>query len=290
MPEFRMELKRALTNRWFLFSAAIMLLVAIVAAIINVCDYLHFEEIYLKYHFENKYTYISSYSSYASWIAIDHIPATVELFFVLAPLTVTLGYAWSFASDRQSGYMEQLVTRTSRFRYYRAKYAATFISGGLLIAVPLIVNFIICACYIPSYAPDPFDAMYIPISKTELFGELFYAQPMIYVLVRTLVDFCLCGLWSVSVLALSTLIHNRIALIALPYLFLLLVKHVGQNFYIAMRTNGFERFGCSITLFDQLRGAPDAFFCPGWVTLLCALGMLIASVAIPCFVRKRDVL
>lgn len=290
MPEFRLEFRRALANRWFFFAIASLGCISIVAGAINVSNYLHLEDIYLNQHFENRYTYLSSYSSYTEWIAVDHIPAAVELFFVLAPLMVTLGYAWSFASDCQSGYIEQIVPRSSRFRYYRAKYAATFLSACLTIALPLIVNFLICACFIPSRTPDPFDARYISISQTELFGPLFYSMPQAYVMLRIIVDAILCGLWAVTILALSTLVHNRVALISLPYIFLLLLKHMGQNFYVFMRNNGFNQFGCSITLFDQLRGAPDAFFCPGWVTLLCACAMAAFSLIIPYCVRNRDIL
>lgn len=290
MREIYLECRRSLTNRWFAFSLALLFGVAVIAALGNVSDYIHTIDTYLTYHFENRYTYLSSYSSYTAWIAVDHIPMAVELFFVLAPLMVTLGYAWSLASDFQSGYIEQLVTRTSRFRYYRAKYTATFVSGALIIMLPLVVNFLICACFIPSYTPDPFDAMYIPIGQTELFGSLFYSIPLAYVVLRTITDGILCGLWAVVVLALSTILHNRVALIAIPYIFLLLLKHIGQNFYIFMRASGFDGFGCSITLFDQLRGAPDAFFCPWWATLTCAGMMLVLSLTIPFCIRRRDIL
>ena len=290
MPELALECKRALGNRWFIFALALSVSIAVVGAVINVASYLQLEDIFLACHFEDRYTYLSSYSSFTKWIASDHVSAAVELFFVLIPLLVAIGYSWSFASDWQSGYIEQLLCRTLRQRYYFAKYAATFASGCLIVTIPLVINFLICACFIPSYMPDPFDARYIPISQTELFGTLFYSAPQVYVVLRIVVDGTLCGLWAVAILALSCIMRNRVALIALPYIMLLLLKHVGQCFYVFMRNNGFEHFGFSVTLFDQLRAQPDAFFCPWWATLLCACAMLAFSIVVPLCTRKRDVL
>ena len=54
---------------------------------------------------------------------------------------------------------------------------------------------------------------------------------------------------------------NRIALICVPYIALLLIKHVGENIYVAMRLRGYEHFGMSITLFDQLKSSGDSFYC-----------------------------
>ena len=92
------------------------------------------------------------------------------------------------------------------------------------------------------------------------------------------------------VLGFSTLTTNRIALVCLPYIALLLVKHVGESFYVMMRQRGYERFGSSITLFDQLKSTGDSFFCYWWVTLICALIMLGLSLGIPYLRRRMDIL
>lgn len=171
-----------------------------------------------------------------------------------------------------------------------ARYLATFLAGGTLIAVPLACNFILCACFIPSYAPDVFDRMHIPMRTSELFGDLFYSTPVLCVILRTGADFILCGARSAVVLGLSCIVRNRIALIAAPYIFLLLTKHVGQQVYIALRNSGFEHFGYNIALFDQLRGAPDAFFCPGLVAGICLAVMIAVSVVLPMLTSQQDIL
>lgn len=290
MPTLHLELKRAFGNRWFLISGILMMVISLIAAIMTITAGLHEYQVFSLSHVGNQYTFLSCNSSYTQWVAIDHITSAVELFFLVAPLLVTMGYAWSLASDCTSGYIEQLAIRTTRARLYAARYLATFLTGGSLIAVPLAFNFVLCACFMPSYTPDVFDQMYIPMRTSELFGDVFYNAPMVYVILRILVDFILCGAWSVVVLALSTIIRNRVALITLPFIALLAIKHISQQIYIALRVNGFEGFGYSITLFDQLRGAPDAFYCPGWVTGLCLVLMLSISLALPLCSRKRDLL
>ena len=100
----------------------------------------------------------------------------------------------------------------------------------------------------------------------------------------------LCGLWGAMVLGFSTLSTNRIALICVPYIALLLIKHVGENIYVAMRLRGYEHFGMSITLFDQLKSSGDSFYCYWWATFACGLLMLTLSLVIPYLRRRADIL
>lgn len=247
-------------------------------------------------YLETSYWYLSTFSSYNSWIAVNHLDSATELFFVLIPFVVLMGYSWSLASDFKSGYIEQLTTRASRKQCYSARFIATFLSAGTLVAAPPLVNFLLLALFLPSWTPSIVDQFYTGIggaydlSNNAVLTALFYTNPVLFVLARTGLDFVLCGLWATLVLSLSLFVRNRVVLVVVPYVSLLLLKHLGQWVYIILRTNGYDGFGYSITLFDQLRASPDGFFCPGWVTLFCAAIMFVIAVALPAIARKKDIL
>ena len=208
-----------------------------------------------------------------------------ELFFFLAPLLVALAYSWSLQEETKCGYTNIMLTRVSRETYMSAKYVATFIAGGVVVAVPLLFSLVLTACQLPAYMPDVVDEMYIFMNFTAMLGELFWSHPLLYMFARIGVDFVFAGIWACFVLALSMLIRNRVALIAIPFLGLIVIKTVSGNIYGA-----FGILGPQLTLLDQLRGCSLAVLNYTWVTLL-EMGLLFAvTLALPYCLRKRDVL
>lgn len=290
MNLFRAELRRALRGIWFKGAMLLLVGLAVAAAAYQANIYINNWEWIIRDYANEGYYFHTAYSCFNIWMPVHDISDATSLFFALLPLLVVMAYAWSFAADVHSGYVAQLATRVSRPRLFAARYGAVFISAGLLAIVPLIVNLAVLACFLPAYTPSVVDSMYIGISEKDVFHPFFYTMPLLYVALRLALNFVLCGLWAAMVLGISTLTTNRIALICVPYIVLLLVKHVGENIYVMMRLNGYERFGMSITLFDQLKGTPDNFYCYWWATLICALLMLAVSVGIPYLRRKADIL
>lgn len=290
MRLFRSDLRRALHSLWFLGSMLLLIVLAVVAAVYEINIYVNNWEWVIREFSNEGYYFHTIYSCFNMWLPMHAGSDAASLFFTLLPLFCIMGYAWSFAADVHSGYIAQLATRVPRTRLFKARYGAVFTNAGLLAVVPLVVNFVVLACFFPAYTPSVVDRMYIGLGPNDIFSSIFFTVPPLYILLRCVLNFVLCGLWAVMVLAFSTLTTNRIALVCVPYIVLLLVKHVGENIYVAMRLNGYEHFGMSITLFDQLKATPDNFYCYWWATLACALLMLAVSVAVPYLRRKADIL
>ncbi len=292
----RIEMRRALTNRWFVLSLVTLTIMAMVSAVVGIVNVTSRLDVVVYPYLDTSYWYVTSYSSYRYWIAVNRMSAPIEAFFALAPLLVLMGYSWSAASDHKSGYCEQLLARSGKTSWYTARYLAVFASGGLLVSISLLVNFLLLALFIPSWQPSVVDMFYMGVSSAAdksddaLFTDVLFANAPLYVVAKIALDFALCGAWCVCVLAISLVVRNRVALIVVPYLALLLVKHLGQRLYVVMRSNGAVGFGRSFTLFDQLRASPDGFYCPGWLTLACLAAMIVFSIALPCLCRRRDVL
>lgn len=290
MQLLRTELRRALRGPWFIGSLLILTILAIAGAVYEISLYVDNWERIIKEFSNESYYYHAIYSCFNMWLPMRGISDAASLFFVLLPLLALMGYAWSLAADARSGYITQLATKVSRTRLYMARYGAVFTSAGLLAVIPLLVNFIILACFFPAYIPSVVDRMYIALAPTDVFSSIFFTKPLLYVVLRCALNYILCGLWAVMVLGFSTLTTNRIALICLPYIILLVIKHVGENIYAMMRLRGYEHFGMSITLFDQLKSGGDSFYCYWWATLICALLMLALSLLIPFMRRRADIL
>ncbi len=290
MRLLRNDLRRALRGPWFLGSMLVLVVLAVAAAAYEINVYVNNWEWIIREYADESYYYHTVYSCFNKWLPMRGGVDVAQLFFTLLPLLAVMGYAWSLAADVRSGYVAQIATRVSRARLYAARYGAVFVSAGLLAVVPLVVNFAILACFFPAYTPNPVDRMYISLAPTDMFATVFFEAPALYIVLRCCLNFVLCGLWAALVLAFSTVSANRVALTCLPYIALLLVKHLGENLYVMMRLRGYEDFGTSITLFDQLKSSGDLFYCHWWVTLICAAVMLALSVAVPILRRRADVL
>lgn len=74
-----------------------------------------------------------------------------------------------------------MTLKKGQMRYYFAKYIVTFTSGFLLAAIPLLINVIITACYIPAYTDERVDSILSSISTAsgkEI--EIKLPYPLIY--------------------------------------------------------------------------------------------------------------
>ena len=72
--------------------------------------------------------------------------------------------------------MRQMLVRAGEKSYLTAKFLATFIAGGLVMVVPLIINFMLTAMLIPAITPVPtYDTMYGDFWQFSIFQPVLYA-------------------------------------------------------------------------------------------------------------------
>ncbi len=151
------------------------------------------------------------------------------LFYMLLPLLAGLAYGWSFSAERKSGYVAQMVSRsTKKSQYFLAKYIATFLAGGAVVAIPLVLNFLAVACFIPAYTPDSFYQIYY-FMNTHFLRGLFFNAPLLFVCCIILLDFIFAGLLAAACVALAFFVKNKFAVILLPFLGVLAVQYLQDN-------------------------------------------------------------
>ena len=283
-PLYRLELGRAFGNRLFTVCLVLGLGVAVVAAVESVIGYYaDLDQVmpYIESSFMNQF----AHSAFTLWMPTAVMRSVPNLFFFIAPLLAALAYAWSWRSDMRSGYAASLLVRVSRAQWYRAKATATFVAGGAVVCIPLLVHLVIILCCVPAYTPDITDVVYTGLWRKVFLSEVLYTCPPLYVALRFGLDFVLAGLWATTVLALSHLIRNRVAIVTLPYIGLVIIKYVSEALYAMTGT----QLG-ALTILDHLKARGDQFYYD-WPPVLVGVTIMIAiSVAIPALTRKHDVL
>lgn len=158
------------------------------------------------------------------WIGMDFSTWCATAFFFLLPLLAVLPYGSSLHREYKSGYLNLITPQISQKRYFAAKFLASFLSGGAVIVLPMIVNVIFVACTVPMRLPSVLEVIYNGVYGFGLWAEVFYTHPVLYILLYLLLDFLFSGAIATIPMALYKL-KNRGLVLILPFL-TLMVFHI----------------------------------------------------------------
>ncbi len=278
----RIELRKAFKNKWFCIAVGIGCALALASAIGGALTEFKAQSAGLR-SIDVTYMALAPLSLYKFWIVTDYLQPATDLYFLLLPLLAVLPYSWSLASELKSGSAKNTLTRTTRLRYFGAKYLAAFLAGASAAAIPIILNFIVCACIMPAYMPDIYDAVFIGIGDQHLWSEIYYSVPLLYCLLFTILNFIFGGLWATAIMSLSFLVKNRVALLIGPYLALVFFKFFEERVFTLNNHYG-------LTPFTYLRGTGSAFFANGSVILFEFAALFLIAVVLIAINRQRDML
>ena len=192
-----------------------------------------------------------SFSLYNTWIgSITGDLFFTVIFYYILPLAACLPFSLSLLDEIKSGYLRQMAIKKGQVRYYLAKYIVTFVSGFLLAVIPLVINILITACYLPAYTPDPLDQIYSSQYFGRYLASVFYSKPLLFVVIFTILPGVFCGLWADLVMSLSLFVHNKFAVVIIPYIALFFEN----SFFEALFSN---RTALDLYPFYFLRGNSD---------------------------------
>ena len=196
------------------------------------------------------------------------------LFFTLLPVCAVLPYASAFHQERKAGYLRIMLPQCGRKPYFLAKTLAVFLTGAVVVVLPLLMNFLAVSAFVPATAPQVNYSFYNYVLFGDLWADLFFDQPLLYVLLYILLDGLFGGLLALFAFALSFLIPNRVVILVLPLLLLL-----GLDYLSTMAAGFWSSTPMTISLLDLLRAAHDAT-ARGWVVALEAGILAVFSGAI----------
>ena len=152
-----------------------------------------------------------------SWMGMEGYSLQSYLYWLLIPLLAVLPFASSFFTDWKSGYIKNIYIRSRRGHYLTAKFLAVFISGGLAVVIPLLVNLGLTALMMPALLPQLAENTY-PIIEPSMWSSLFLYHPFLYTFAYLAIDFIFAGLIATLSLAVSFFAENRFVILLCPFL------------------------------------------------------------------------
>lgn len=158
----------------------------------------------------------SGFSVFISWITLHPTGLGSNLFYFLLPVLAALPFGWSYSQDRKTGYFAQAITRMGKRNYFVAKYLAIFTSGGLAVTVPIIVDLLVCAMFLPDRVIRVND-MFLPILNYSFAGTLFYANRWCYALLWCVLTFLWGGAFSCMCFLPGTRLRLSVLIILTPF-------------------------------------------------------------------------
>lgn len=217
---FKEEFSRAIRSRGMFLA----LVIGCAISMINVIQYqIPTYQNNLAIDFE-KFPIIYPFSVSDTWLAGNTANLESFVYFLILPILAVLPFGTSYFEDKQSGYLKGIYVRTNRKKYLSAKYTATFLTGGCAVVIPLILNLLCCIVLIPNLIA----ASALPhngIHAANVFYELYFSYPMLYILIFLFIDFILGGIFACAALACSFLSDYKVIVAICPF-FIQLVIHV----------------------------------------------------------------
>lgn len=223
----KIELRKAINNKFFITTLIIASLFALLSAWYMIDSYFYQQKLNQMYGSGNPMT--QGTSLFNHWIGGEATSLGSTLFFTLLPLIAAFPYGWSHFIENKNGYVKAVVTRSSKEQYYLTKYLATFTAGGLVVLLPLLINFLVVASFVPAITPSMMYPLYYAVAHGSMWSQLFYTNPVIFVILYLLLDFIFAGLFATMSLTISFFIKNRIAVMLIPF-FLILILHYSRTF------------------------------------------------------------
>lgn len=249
----------------FYITVAAATIVVLWSAGERIQEYHRMESLFIDFYSQKNLGY-PIYTLYCNWIGGEFTTAASTLFYFLLPLMAAFPYGWSLVQEQRSAYIQNVVSRAGAKRYYGAKYLTNFIVAGVTVGLPLLLNFIVVACFIPARLPDSIYQVYYAVFSQDMWALLFYTNPLLYDLLYFLLAILFAGLWAQLSFVLAAHFKRQAAVLLLPYLFLLIFHYV----WYSQITYWFKAEGSPICF---LRGVEIGQPTVWWVVLI-EMGLL----------------
>ena len=208
----KFELKRSFKNRLFLISLLISLALVTWYSIerIPYCVQLNSE-------FLNDENLMGFFEiSYTNWIGSHNIYLQQNIFYMAIPILATLPFGSSFYDDINRGYARNVCVRAKKKYYLVAKYIAVFVSGGCVVAIPMVLSFLISSMFLPTMLPEA-SYTFTNIYPAYKWADLFYVQPLLYTSIYIFITFLFSGVTASLSLFITFFLDRKFVTFVFPF-------------------------------------------------------------------------
>ena len=200
----KIDFKRAVYNKQFIIVITIGVLLSLTQIYMEVIPYLKYYEGGASY-----------FNPFVKWISNDGFNVCGLLFYIILPVLASSPHSDSYWVDKHSGFNRSIYTRIKKKDYFISRYITNFIVSGIVIVIPLILNFYILMMLLPAVPPSIFEASLTP---KDMFSSLYYFHPYLYAGIYLLLAFIFAGAFSSIGLAVSAYCNNRLLVVTTPVL------------------------------------------------------------------------
>ena len=96
-----------------------------------------------------------------------------------------------------------------------AKYIAVFVTGGVVVVMPLLINYLTAITILPSLV---WPVGVFASSPKSIWSAIFYTHPHIYMIMYMILLFVCGGFMATIALIVSNIVNNRFVAILAPYI------------------------------------------------------------------------
>lgn len=153
------------------------------------------------------------------WLGVDNRTAIGSIFFLTLPILASMPFGASYFTERKTGYSVQMITRSGQVMYLWAKWIATFVSGILVIMLPLLLNLMANALVCPLGKVRVL-SLIVYVGQESFASKLFYSHPLVYILVSLILSSVWGGICSTISLTVGMFLKNKILIILSPLILL----------------------------------------------------------------------
>ncbi|MBO5260873.1 MAG: hypothetical protein J6A82_01275 [Coprococcus sp.] len=201
MDTLRFEMNRAFRNKGLYISIGI-------GSAIGILDLVLF---YSMYETDGRTSLTQA------WIGTNYQFAYNTLYYIMLPAIACIPYAGSYFADMNSGYDKNILIKTSRGSYIRAKLVAVFTSAFVAVVTPLLLDLFLAAGLYPDNKPERLSFMVAGIVDSQLWAELYGTHPVLYSLLFTGIDGLFGGLFGVMSVCVGRWMNSNFTAVMVPF-------------------------------------------------------------------------
>ncbi len=154
-------------------------------------------------------------TAFLRWMSVGNLSLSAKMFFLIWPILAALPCGSSLSQDRQSGYYEQVVVRCGRSRYFLGKFTVCFMTGGVAVSLPLVLNLMMNAMIYPICVPQ-FHVPGCSIGNGYFLAELLYTEPWFFCAAWCGIAFLWGGGAASLCLVIDGKIRNNVVIMLFP--------------------------------------------------------------------------
>lgn len=170
-------------------------------------------------------------NAYNRWMEL-WVSKISQLFHFICPILVCIPYSISIYTDVASKYMYNIIIRIDKKKYFLTKLMVQFMVGTAVSMFILLTSFILTLAILP--AGTPLAGLNYELSATNVFGTLFYKNPLLAIIIAIILESILFGIIGCLSYIFAYILGNGIVVMTAPftiYLFESIISQLVQSNY-----------------------------------------------------------